>query len=193
MVEEFDESKPNVLVVGFGRFGMIVSQMLIFEGLNIVAIDNNANRMATARGHGLPVYYGDATREDVLRAAGADDAILIALCIENEQVMARAIDLIKDAFPKAAIYCRATDRAHALELTMREVDYHIRETFESGITFGRQALYRLGISTDRINDIEADVRQQDLEHLVQQLQDGEIGEKLQLQRVVPRRSPDNES
>ncbi|MCT4657231.1 MAG: monovalent cation:proton antiporter-2 (CPA2) family protein [Cohaesibacter sp.] len=185
IIEKFDESKPHVLVVGFGRFGMIVSQMLMSEGLNIVAIDNNANRIATARKYGLPVYYGDATREDVLRAAGADEAILIALCIENEQVMARAIDLIKDAFPKSAIFCRATDRAHAMELTLREVDFHIRETFESGITFGRSALDHLGIPTDRINHIESDVRKRDHERLILQIQQGEFAGAETLHRVTP--------
>lgn len=191
VIESFDESTPHVLVVGFGRFGMIVSQMLMSEGLNIVAIDNNANRIATARKYGLPVYYGDATREDVLHAAGADQSILIALCIENEQVMARAIDLIKEAFPKTAIFCRATDRAHAMELTLREVDFHIRETFESGITFGREALDHMGIPTDRINLIEADVRQRDQERLKLQMQMGEFAGAETLHRVTPRRRHDD--
>jgi CPA2 family monovalent cation:H+ antiporter-2/glutathione-regulated potassium-efflux system protein KefB len=191
IIETFDESKPHVLIVGYGRFGMIASQMLMSEGLNIVAIDNNANRIATARKYGLPVYYGDATREDVLRAAGADQAILIALCIENEQVMARAIDLIKEAFPKSSIFCRATDRAHAMELTLREVDFHIRETFESGITFGREALDHLGIPTDRINLIESDVRHRDQERLKLQMQMGEFAGAETLHRVTPRRRHDD--
>nr|WP_321457267.1 monovalent cation:proton antiporter-2 (CPA2) family protein [uncultured Cohaesibacter sp.] len=164
--ERYDESAPQVLVVGFGRFGMVVAQMLMSDGLGVVAIDNNARRAVQARRLGLPVYYGDATREDVLRAAGAEDALLIALCVENELVMARAIELIKECFPKAKIFCRATDRAHAVQLAMSEVDYHIRETFESGITFGREALDRLGVLTERIVEIEDEVRKQDLERVV---------------------------
>ncbi|WP_319414252.1 monovalent cation:proton antiporter-2 (CPA2) family protein [uncultured Cohaesibacter sp.] len=165
-IEEFDDHAPQVLVVGFGRFGMVVAQMLMSNGLGVVAIDNNARRAVQARRLGLPVYYGDATREDVLRAAGAEDALLIALCVENELVMAHAIELIKQCFPKAKIFCRATDRAHAVQLAMSEVDYHIRETFESGITFGREALDQLGISTERIVEIEHEVREQDLERVV---------------------------
>lgn len=186
VLEEFDDSKPHVLVVGFGRFGMIVSQMVMAEGLKIVAIDNNARRIARARKVGLPVFYGDATREDVMRAAGGDQAMLIALCIENEKVMAKSIDMIQDSFPKASIFCRATDRAHAIELASREVDYHIRETFESGITFGRHALDKLGISKDRINDIEEDVRQRDLEKMVHQVKDSDRKAKL-FEAVTPRR------
>ena len=184
-LEAFDETKPQVLVVGFGRFGMIVAQMLMAEGLRIVAIDNNVNRIAAARKSGLPVYYGDATRSDVMHAAGADDALLIALCVENEQVMAQAIDVIKEHFPKAAIYCRATDRAHAKELAERQVDFHIRETFESGITFGREALDHLGISTERVQEIEADVRQEDLERLVHRISVGEAAAGSPLNRITP--------
>ncbi|PLW78672.1 monovalent cation:proton antiporter-2 (CPA2) family protein [Cohaesibacter celericrescens] len=191
-IAKFSDNKPQVVVIGFGRFGMVVSQMLMAEGLNIVAIDNNARRIATARKLGLPVYYGDATREDILRASGAEDAIIIALCVENEQVMARAIDVVKENFPKAAIYCRATDRAHAMELAQRQVDYHIRETFESGITFGRAALDHLGISTDRVQDIEVDVREQDFERLVQQANiDGVEGKHLH--RVTPHKPPASNS
>ena len=193
MVEEFDEGNPHVLVVGFGRFGMIVSQMLMAEGLRIVAIDNNATRISSARKTGLPVYYGDATREDIMRAAGADKALLIALCVESEQVMARCIDVIREYFPKAAIYCRATDRAHAMELAKREVDFHIRETFESGITFGREALTHLGITADRIQDIELDVRERDMERLVYQLNEGEREAAAHLHRVTPHRRPSPQS
>ncbi|WP_119309678.1 monovalent cation:proton antiporter-2 (CPA2) family protein [Cohaesibacter haloalkalitolerans] len=164
--EKFDDQAPQVLVVGFGRFGMVVAQMLMSNGLGVVAIDNNARRAVQARRLGLPVYYGDATREDVLRAAGAGEALLIALCVENELVMAKSIELIKHCFPKAKIFCRATDRAHAIQLAMSEVDYHIRETFESGITFGREALDQLGLSTERIVEIEREVRQQDLERIL---------------------------
>ncbi len=164
--EKFSEHAPQVLVVGFGRFGMVVAQMLMSNGLGVVAIDNNARRAVQARRLGLPVYYGDATREDVLRAAGAGEALLIALCVENELVMAKSIELIKHCFPKAKIFCRATDRAHAVQLAMSEVDYHIRETFESGITFGREALDQLGLSTERIVEIEQEVRQQDLERIL---------------------------
>ncbi|WP_316859460.1 monovalent cation:proton antiporter-2 (CPA2) family protein [uncultured Cohaesibacter sp.] len=172
MMEEFDDQGPQVMVIGFGRFGMVVAQMLMSEGLRVVAIDNSPRRITAARRLGLPVFYGDATREDVLRAAGGDDAMLIALCVEKEAVMTQTINLVKTSFPKAKIFCRATDRAHALQLAMQEVDFHIRETFESGITFGREALDQLGISNERIEEIEEDVRTRDLERMVYPSQKG---------------------
>ena len=119
---------------------MVVAQILTSEGLEITAIDNRPDRIDYARKQGYKVYYGDATRGDVLAAAGAGKAALVAMCIENDKIMARAIDEIREGFPDALIFCRATDRAHVLDLTRRGVDYQIRETFESSVVFGRAAL-----------------------------------------------------
>ncbi|MEL7528221.1 MAG: monovalent cation:proton antiporter-2 (CPA2) family protein, partial [Pseudomonadota bacterium] len=91
-IETFEEAAPTVLVIGFGRFGMVVAQILTSEGLEITAIDNRPDRIDYARKQGYKVYYGDATRADVLAAAGAGKAALVAMCIENDKIMARAID-----------------------------------------------------------------------------------------------------
>ncbi|MCA1297754.1 monovalent cation:proton antiporter-2 (CPA2) family protein [Stappia indica] len=185
-IEGFAAAKPTVLVIGFGRFGMMVAQMLTSEEIEITALDIQPERMAYARKLGYKVYYGDATRPDVLKAAGADEAVLIALCIENDQVMARAIDLIRSHFPQAKLYCRATDRAHALDLTRRGVEFQIRETFESSITFGRAALEALGIAGERVSQIEDDVRRRDRERLEMQLTDGPFAGADRLHQVTPR-------
>mgnify|MGYP000135279475 CR=1 FL=1 len=188
-VESFEEAMPTVLVVGFGRFGMMVAQILTSEGLEITAIDNRPDRIAYARKLGYRVYYGDATRADVLAASGAGEAALIAMCIENDQVMSKSIDLIRDGFPDTLVFCRATDRAHALALTKQGVDYQIRETFESSIAFGRAALERLGIPVQRIDQIEEDVRRRDEERLAMQLTDGLYAGTDRLHTVTPRAEP----
>ncbi len=190
-IETFEEAMPAVMVIGFGRFGMMVAQMLTSEGVEIIALDNRPERVAYARKLGCRVYVGDATRPDVLEAAGAGRAVLVALCIENDKVMGQAIDLIRGHFPKAKLFCRATDRAHALELTRRGVDYHIRETFESSIRFGSAALAELGIPSNRIAEIEADVRTRDRERLELQMRDGPLAGADRLHRVTPRRSKDD--
>ncbi|WP_346910878.1 NAD-binding protein, partial [uncultured Roseibium sp.] len=171
----------------FGRFGMMVAQILTSEGLEITAIDNRPDRIAYARKLGYKVYYGDATRADVLAAAGAGKAALIAMCIENDRVMSRSIGLLREGFPKAALFCRATDRAHALVLTKLGVDYQIRETFESSVAFGKAALERLGIPADRIAQIEEDVRRRDKERLAMELTDGPFAGTDRLHGVTPRR------
>jgi monovalent cation:proton antiporter-2 (CPA2) family protein len=188
-VETFEEARPAVLVVGFGRFGMMVAQMLTSEEVEIIALDNRAERVAYARKLGYKVYVGDATRPDVLKAAGADKAVLVALCIENDKVMSQAIDLIRASFPAAKLFCRATDRVHALELTRQGVDYHIRETFESSISFARAALGELGIAADRIAEIEEDVRRRDNERMEIQMREGMMAGTDTLHRVTPRRPP----
>ncbi|MTI00590.1 monovalent cation:proton antiporter-2 (CPA2) family protein [Roseibium sp. RKSG952] len=188
VVESFEEAAPTVLVIGFGRFGMMVAQILTSEGLEITAIDNRPDRIADARKLGYRVYYGDATRSDVLAAAGAGKAALIAMCIENDQVMGKSIDLIRHGFPDARLFCRATDRAHAMELTRQGVDFQIRETFESSIAFGRAALEALGTPADRIQEIEEDVRRRDRERLELQLKQGIHAGSDRLHAVTPRQS-----
>ncbi len=186
-IETFEEATPTVLVVGFGRFGMVVAQILTSEGLEITAIDNRPDRIQYARKQGYKVFYGDATRADVLAAAGADKAALVAMCIENDKVMAKAIDLVREGFPDTLIFCRATDRAHALDLTKRGVDFQIRETFESSVVFGRAALEALGTPLDRIDQIEEDVRYRDEERLAVQLTEGMYAGADRLHKVTPRR------
>jgi glutathione-regulated potassium-efflux system protein KefB len=185
-IETFEEATPTVLVIGFGRFGMVVAQILTSEGLEITAIDNRPDRIAYARKLGYKVYYGDATRADVLSAAGAGNSALVAMCIENDKVMAKAIDLIRDGYPETLIFCRATDRAHMLDLTKLGVDFQVRETFESSVVFGRAALEALGTPLDRIDQIEEDVRHRDDERLAMQLSEGMYAGADQLHKVTPR-------
>lgn len=187
MVETFEEATPTVLVIGFGRFGMTVAQILTAEGLEVRAIDNAPDRIAYARRLGFKVYYGDATRPDVLAAAGAGKAALIALCVENDRVMGQAVDVVREGFPQALIFCRATDRAHALELAKKGVDFQIRETFESSLVFGKEALYSLGIPADRVAEIEADVRQRDQERLAIQMREGFEAGLDRIHGITPRR------
>jgi len=189
-VESFEEARSKVLIIGFGRFGMVSAQMLTAEGIAITAIDRSPKRIAYAGKHGYKVYFGDATRADVLRAAGADEASLIALCIENATIMSKAIELIRREFPDAALFCRATDHEHAIDLERMGVDFQIRETFESGIVFGRAALGRLGIPHDRIAMIEDDVRIRDAERLSIQIKEGLYAGQDKLHAQTPRARED---
>lgn len=185
VVETFSEAKPVVVVLGFGRFGQVVGQMLMAEGLDIVAIDRDPERIEVARRFGYTVYYGDATRVDVLRAAGTGSAVLVALCIDSRPAMTKAIKAIRSTFPDTAIFCRAADRAHTLALSAEGVDYAIRETFESGIAFGRAALEHVGLAPERIAAIEDDVRARDLERLGKEA----AGDDKAALEVLHRRTP----
>jgi CPA2 family monovalent cation:H+ antiporter-2/glutathione-regulated potassium-efflux system protein KefB len=191
-VSSFENVRPRIIVLGFGRFGQVVAQMLMAEGVELVAIDRDPDRIEAARRYGYSVYYGDATRADILRAAGAETATVIALCINNRQQMSKAIDAIRRAFPNAAIFCRATDRAHVLELMNKGVEFAIRETFESGVAFGRAALEHIGLATERISAVETDVRWRDQERMNQQLEAGEMAGLEMLHKRTPRATEEKE-
>ena len=185
-IDTFEDATAGILIVGFGRFGMVVGQMLAAEGINVTAIDYKPERIKYARKLGYKVHYGDATRIDVLKAAGAEDAVLIALCIENSQLMEKSIRLIRENFKNVAIFCRATDRSHAIELERMKVDYQIRETFESGVVFGRATLEKLGIPLSRIATIEDDVRKRDRRRLEIQKTEGHFAGLNFLHQRTPR-------
>ena len=128
--DNFDGTTPSVLVIGFGRFGQIVSQYLLAEEVDVTAIDLDSEMIPVAARFGFRVYYGDGTRLDVLRAAGLDKARLIAVCVDKQEACNRIVDLVQMEFPGTKIFARSFDRGHTLQLLAKNVDYEVRETFE---------------------------------------------------------------
>jgi len=170
--ETFEDARGSVLLLGFGRFGQVVSQLLLPDGIDITAIDNDIEMIEAAERFGFRVYYGDGTRLDVLRAAGIGRARLICICVEKQETANRIVDLVKEGFPDVKLYVRAFDRTHALELLQKGVDFQMRETYESAITFGRGVLTALGLESERVAELEADVRRRDQERLELQQREG---------------------
>jgi glutathione-regulated potassium-efflux system protein KefB len=159
-------------VIGFGRFGQIVSQCLLAEGIDVTTIDKDPGTLESAALFGFKVYYGDGTRLDVLRAAGADDARLIAICIDDREAASRIVDLVRAEFPGTKLYVRSFDRRHTLQLFAKGVDFELRETFESALAFGRHTLEALGLDAERAAAVEEFVRTRDLERLALQQAEG---------------------
>jgi len=172
--EDFSSARGRVLIIGFGRFGQVISQFLMARGIEVTALDHNVESIRAASRFGFHVYYGDGTRLDMLRAAGAGEAALIALCIRDRQAALRTIDIVQRHFPLAKLYVRAYDRRQAIELLHRNVDYQIRETYESAVAFGTAALGALGVPPETVAEIEADIRRRDAERLALQLAEGEL-------------------
>ena len=121
---------------------------------------------------GFQVYYGDGTRLDVLRAAGAEHASLIAVCIDHKRATMKIVDIVKEHFPQAKLHVRSHDRRHSLELIAKDVDYQVRETFGSAIAFGVAALLGLGATVEEAEEIEADMRTRDAERFERQRAEG---------------------
>jgi glutathione-regulated potassium-efflux system protein KefB len=170
-----DDLSSRVLVIGFGRFGQVVNQILLASGIDVTVIDKDVARIRDAARFGLRVYYGDGTRLDVLRAAGAGRAELICVCIDDSDAALKIVELIHGEFRQAESYVRAYDRLHAIALMNQEVDYQLRETFESAITFGQAALEGLGFDAAAALAAAEDVRKRDIARLVMQKAGGFMG------------------
>lgn len=160
--------RTDVLVIGFGRFGQLASQMLIAQGSTVTVLDTDAQHIREASRFGYRIYYGDGRRLNVLRAAGAENASVIAVCTERAETTSQIVRMTKTQFPLAKIFARAHDRRHAIQLVTAGADYQLRETLESALQFGREILEELGEDEDRTYEILADVRRRDAELLALQ-------------------------
>ncbi|MBA3070508.1 MAG: potassium transporter [Hyphomonas sp.] len=162
----------TALLIGFGRFGQVVSQPLLSRGYSVTTIDNDPEMIRVAASFGFKVYFGDGARLDILHAAGAGNASLILVCVDDRAAATRMVELVRHEFPNALLLARAYDREHGLELVKAGVDYPVRETFESAIKFARAALDRLGEPEDAIDDAIAELRRRDEERFALQLTGG---------------------
>ena len=162
----------SVLIIGYGRFGQIVSQPLLARGYDLSIIDNDTELIRAAYDFGFKVYYGDGTRLDILHAAGAHEARVIIVCTDKPGTTSRIVEIVKAEFPLAEVFARAFDREHALELVQAGVDGQMRETFHSALAFGEEVLVHLGVEPEVAASVSADVRQRDAERFEMQIGGG---------------------
>lgn len=143
--DEIDETENPVIIVGFGRFGQIVGRLLLANGFKITVLEHSPTQIDLLRRFGWKVFYGDASRLDLLHAAGAEQAKLIVIAIDDREKIIQTIELIHKHFSHLKILARAIDRRHAYELIRLGVDVIERETFASSLDLGVQALKLLGV------------------------------------------------
>lgn len=188
-VEVARNLKGSVLVIGFGRFGQIVSQPLLLRGEDVSIIDNDVDMIRAAADFGFKVYYGDGTRLDILHAAGAEHAKAILVCIDKPDAAMRIVEHVKAEFPLTPLLVRAADRSVAIDLMKAGVDYQIRETLESALLFGRATLDRLGIPQEEAEELMDEVRRRDIERLDLQVVGGFYAGKQLLKGTQPMPAP----
>jgi voltage-gated potassium channel Kch len=145
----FDEGPPDVIVAGFGRFGQIAARLLIASDFNVVTLDSSIEQIDLLRRFGRKVHYGDASRMDLLRSAGAEKAKLLIVAIDDKDKAVELVEGARQTFPHLTIFSRAWDRRHAYELLRNGADDVERETFEGALATGRRALVGLGFSEFR--------------------------------------------
>ncbi|MFZ3323316.1 MAG: glutathione-regulated potassium-efflux system protein KefC [Usitatibacter sp.] len=145
-----------VIIAGFGRFGQIIGRLLLASGVRPVVLDHDPDQVETLRKFGFTVFYGDATRLDLLEAAGARKARLIVNAIDDVEASLALVDRVRANFPSLEIVSRARNVSHYYELKLRGVNVVERETFEAALRMGRSTLEKLGVDRFRAKEL-ADV------------------------------------
>jgi monovalent cation:proton antiporter-2 (CPA2) family protein len=143
--DTIDAGPTPVIICGFGRFGQIVGRVLRMHGIDFTALERDPGQVEVIRRFGMKVYFGDPTRPDVLRAAGAEQAKLLVVTLDNPPDVIRTVEMVKRNFPNLAILARARNRWYAHLLMDRDVTGLVRETYLSSLELARQALTVLGI------------------------------------------------
>ncbi|MDQ6437840.1 monovalent cation:proton antiporter-2 (CPA2) family protein [Mesorhizobium sp. LHD-90] len=162
----------SVLIIGFGRFGQIVSQPLLLRGIDVSIIDNDVEMIQAAADFGFKVYYGDGARLDILHAAGAHRARAVLVCVDKGDTAIRIAELLRSEVPMVPVLARAYDRGTTISLIKAGVRHQVRETFESALTLGGEALRTLGTEADDVAEVLEDVRRRDAERLELQISGG---------------------
>ncbi len=151
----------SVIVLGYGRFGQIVTRLLRAQGYSMTLIDDDPAQIELVKRFGVKVFYGDGGRLDILRAAGAHDAQMIVIAVAGGDRILAIAELIRRHFPGVKIAARAIDRSHAHQLMALDVEVFERETFRAAITLGEKALVALGHDPDEARRLAASFEEHD--------------------------------
>jgi monovalent cation:proton antiporter-2 (CPA2) family protein len=188
------ENSPETaaIVVGYGRFGQTVAQMLMAKRIGVTLIDKEPRMIERADEFGTKVYYGDGLRLDLLRTAGAETARIIAFCNDNKdgEMTREAIRAVLEAFPQAAVMVRAFDRVHLMELDGLDLAFAQREMFESAVAMGKAALKSAGVDAYEVERVDREYRSRDCERLERQSRTGDLHAGLDRSFAPERPLPD---
>lgn len=168
--EDYSDAGGRALVIGFGRFGQVVTQALRRHDISVTILDVDAERVREAQEFGSRIHFGDGTRREVLRAAGAENADIIIVCVDKAAVAKDIVNLAQTRFPRAELLVRAYDRTAAIDLIHMGIEEPVRETFESGLRMGLAALRAAGVPEEEAAGTIEEVRRRDEARLQLQVQ-----------------------
>ncbi|NRB38621.1 MAG: cation:proton antiporter [Pseudomonadales bacterium] len=143
--DTIDDGHTQVIIAGFGRFGQIVDRSLTLNGFTTTVLEHDASQIEFLRKFGHKVFYGDASRQELLHAAGADTAKLLVIAINDPEKVKHIVELCQKHYPKLKLYVRAKGRIEAHELHKAGVDVFVRETFHSALAMSEQVMTGLGL------------------------------------------------
>jgi glutathione-regulated potassium-efflux system protein KefB len=164
----------SAIVVGYGRFGQTVGQMLMAKGVSLTIIDHNPRQIDVSADFGVKVFFGDGTRVDLLRTAGAEQARAIIFCTDGEAPDRESLKQVMGAFRQAAILVRAYDRRSLMRFDGLDLTATVREVFESAVCMGREALRAIGFDAADIEHVEQEYRDRDRIRLELQSKSGDL-------------------
>ena len=145
--------EDHVILAGFGRVGQTIGRLLEAQKVPYIALDLDAGRLGACRAHGLPVFYGDASRKDVLERARADHAAVIVVTMDDPKRAARTVATIRQAWPRVPILVRARDRVHASELEQAGAAGTVPETVEASLQLAAQTMRHLGMPPEAVSPL----------------------------------------
>lgn len=160
-----DDDQPQVIVVGFGRFGQVIGRLLMANKKRITVLERDISAVSLMRKYGYKVYYGDATELELLRAAGAASAQSIVITCNDPEDTMNIVHLCQQHFPHLHILARARGRVEAHELLQAGVTHFSRETFSSALELGRKALMTLGMHPHQAHRAQQHFRRLDMRML----------------------------
>lgn len=166
---EYDSinERNDIILAGYGRFGQIIGRLLNGENIKITVLEKNAEQIELLRKFGYVGYFGDASRLDLLKSAGAEHAKLLIVAVGNPDANLKIVKLAKQHFPHLKIFVRARNRRHAYELYRVGVDYFIRELFDSSLSMTKEVMKFLGYKHEDIQKKAIAFQKHDEETLIQ--------------------------
>ena len=141
--DAIDEHNP-VIIAGFGRFGQIVGRFMMSQGVNVTVLEKNPDQVEAVGRFGFKAYFGDATRLDLMRSSGAEEAAMLVVAVDDADAAVEIVKMSKQNFPRLKVFARARNRRHAFDLNRAGVDYYHRETLDSALQLARDATVALG-------------------------------------------------
>jgi glutathione-regulated potassium-efflux system ancillary protein KefC len=158
-----------VIIAGFGRYGQVIGRLLNASGLSATVLDHDAEQVETVRRFGWPVFYGDATRLDLLRTAGAAHAKVLVLAVDDIDQSLTVAALVRQHFPQITIVARARNVTHYMRLRQLGVTWIERETLDSSLMSGRRVLELMGWQPDTAQEQAQRFRQHTIDLIEQML------------------------
>ncbi|MCP5083688.1 MAG: potassium transporter [Alphaproteobacteria bacterium] len=163
--DEIENGETPAIIVGYGRFGMTVGRLLAANGIGFTVLEHDPSQIELLRKFGWSVYYGDASRPDLLHAAGAEEAKLLVIALDDRDQILSVADAAQKHFPHLKIFARAYDRRHAFELMNAGIENVYRETFGTSLEMGKDALHALGFRAYKAHRLAQKFRTHDEQSL----------------------------